>query len=38
MKTMNINPNRISFNSLLDSCVKCNRMNIAWKYYEEMTK
>ncbi len=38
MKTMGIVPNRISFNSLLDSCVKCNKMNIAWKYYDEMTR
>jgi pentatricopeptide repeat domain-containing protein 1 len=38
MKTMGIVPNRISFNSLLDSCVKCNKMNTAWKYYDEMTR
>ena len=33
---MGIQPNRITFNSLLDSCIKCNKMNKAWQFYEEM--
>ncbi len=38
MKSIGIKPNRITFNSLIDTCVKTNKMNIAWKFYDEMLK
>jgi pentatricopeptide repeat protein len=38
MKALGIKPNRITYNSLIDTCVKSNKMNIAWKFYDEMIK
>lgn len=38
MKIANIKPNKITYNSLIDCSVKSHKMNIAWKFYDEMLK
>ena len=38
MKNSGIRPNRITYNSLIDTCVKTNKMNVAWRFYDEMIK
>lgn len=38
MNRMGVKPNRITFNSLIDTCVKSNKMFDAWRFYEELIK
>ena len=35
-KTVNSKPNIITYNSIIDCCIKCNNFNLAYEYFKEM--
>ena len=35
-KTTNSKPNIITYNSIIDCCIKCNNFNLAYEYFKEM--
>ena len=35
-KTSNSKPNIITYNSIIDCCIKCNNFNLAYEYFKEM--
>ena len=36
MKMQCLKPNDVTYNSLIDACVRCNRLNSAWQLLSEM--
>jgi len=36
MKQSLLKPNEVTYNSLIDACVRANRMTLAWSFLDEM--
>lgn len=36
MKNFGLKPNDVTYNSLIDTCVRCNDMERAWTLFSEM--